>query len=167
MIPRQFLYGILFLFITILFSYQLDVQGYNLASPSQKKNWWLTDSLEPFEDALKASSSSKRMMSRSSEELADSPLVEYLPGKPAPVELRNKEPYHLLEDQLPPARDPLTLSCVNSRSCYATDTEAYLSKTGNYRQLTNNYKRNYPDHCSAPRQELVLSFYKPSTVSAV
>ncbi len=163
MIPRQFIYGIFFLMITIFFSYQLDVQGYNLSSPSQKK-WWLTDSLEPFEDVLKASSNVS--ISRSSEELADSPLVEYLPGKPAPVELRNKEPYHLLEDQLPPARDPSSLSCVNSRSCYATDTEAYLSKTGNYRQLTNNYKRNYPDHCSAPRQELVLSFYKPSMLSA-
>ena len=165
MIPSQFLYGILFLVITIFFSYQLDVQGHNLVS-SAKNKWWLSssDPLEPFTDALNQLPSPS-MVSRSSEDLADSPLVEYLPGKPAPVDLQNKAPYHLLEDQLPVARDPLTLSCVNSRSCYATDTEAHLSKIGNYRQLTNNYKRNYPDHCSAPRQELVLSFYKPSAVS--
>ena len=164
MIPQQFIYGVLFLVITILFSYQLDVEGHNLSGSSQKK-WWLSpdNPLEPFTNVLNELPSPS-VVSRSSEELTDSPLVEYLPGKPAPVELRNKDPYHLLEDQLPAARDPLTISCVNSRSCYATDTEAYLSKTGNYRQLTNNYKRNYPDNCSAPRQELVLSFYKPSMV---
>ena len=53
-----------------------------------------------------------------------------------------------------------TISCVNSRSCYATNFERMVDKTGNFRQMTNNYKRNYPDSCSSPYQELVLNFYK-------
>jgi hypothetical protein len=35
-----------------------------------------------------------------------------------------------------------------------------ISKTGTFRQMTNNFKRGYPDSCSAPYQELVLNFYK-------
>jgi hypothetical protein len=53
-----------------------------------------------------------------------------------------------------------SVSCVNSRSCYATNFERTIEKTGNYNQLTNNYKRKYPDSCSSPLQELVLNFYK-------
>lgn len=126
-----------------------------------QQKWWLSSS-EAFTDAV----TSTPTLLRSTEELTNSPLVEYLPGKPAPVELQSKDPYHLLEDRLPAARDITGPSCVNSRSCYATDTEAYLSKTGNYRQLTNNYKRDFPDHCSAPRQEFVLSFYKSASAGA-
>ena len=59
-----------------------------------------------------------------------------------------------------PPRVKESISCVNSRSCYATDFDRMISKTGNFRQMTNNYKRGYPDSCSAPYQELVLNFYK-------
>ena len=34
-----------------------------------------------------------------------------------------------------------------------------LEKTGNYRQLTNNYKRGTPDSCSEPLHEMTLSYY--------
>jgi hypothetical protein len=68
-------------------------------------------------------------------------------------------PYHLLGDEIPPV-EPERISCVNSRSCYAASFDRFLEKTGNLRQITNNYKRGYPDSCSAPSQELVLSFYK-------
>lgn len=94
-------------------------------------------------------------------ESADSPLMEYPPGKPCPVALYSSEPYHLLSDVLPSVGEE-ALSCVTSRSCFATDMEAQMAKTGNYRQWTNQYKRGYPDHCSAPRQELVLSMYQAS-----
>jgi len=94
-------------------------------------------------------------------ESADSPLMEYPPGKPCPVSLYSSDPYHLLSDILPSV-DKEALSCVTSRSCYATDMEAQMAKTGNYRQWTNQYKRGYPDHCSAPRQELVLNMYQAS-----
>ena len=96
-------------------------------------------------------------------ESPDSPLMEYPPGKPCPVALYSSEPYHLLSDVLPPvSQGEEALSCVTSRSCFATDMEAQMAKTGNYRQWTNQYKRGYPDHCSAPRQELVLSMYQAS-----
>ena len=88
------------------------------------------------------------------------PVLEYPPDSPGPADLYNNQPYHLLADEMAPPRVKETISCVNSRSCYASDFERMVSKTGNYRQMTNNYKRGYPDSCSAPYQELVLNFYK-------
>ena len=134
---------------------RISVQGYNVLTPVQKR-WWMdsASALEPFTN-----------LSRSEEKVEE--LSDHSPGKPAPVDLYRMEPYHLLSDVLGKTRD--SLSSVNSRSCYATDAEAYLSKVGNYRQLTNNYKREYPDHCSSPNHELVLNFYeaKPFTPSSV
>ena len=87
-------------------------------------------------------------------------ILDYLPNQPSPVDLQNSQPYHLLSDIMGEPRVKESVSCVNSRSCYATDFERTIEKTGNYRQQTNNYKRKYPDSCSAPLQELVLNFYK-------
>jgi hypothetical protein len=88
------------------------------------------------------------------------PILEYPPQTPGPADLYNNQPYHLLADQMGEPRVQESISCVNSRSCYATSFDRMVEKTGNYRQLTNNYKRGYPDSCSAPYQELVLNFYK-------
>jgi hypothetical protein len=87
-------------------------------------------------------------------------ILEFPPDSPAPADIYNNQPYHLLEDEMAPPRETESISCVNSRSCYATDFDRMISKTGNFRQMTNNYKRGYPDSCSAPHQELVLNFYK-------
>jgi hypothetical protein len=87
-------------------------------------------------------------------------VMEFPPDSPGPADLYNNQPYHLLSDEMSPPRLKETISCVNSRSCYATDFQRMVDKTGNYRQMTNNYKRNYPDSCSAPYQELVLNFYE-------
>jgi hypothetical protein len=89
----------------------------------------------------------------------ESAVMEFPPESPGPADLYNNQPYHLLSDEMSPPRTNETISCVNSRSCYATDFQRMVDKTGNYRQWTNNYKRNYPDSCSAPYQELVLNFY--------
>lgn len=89
-----------------------------------------------------------------------SPIMEYPPDSPGPADLYNNQPYHLLSDMLSPPREKESISCVNSRSCYAADFDRMVSKTGNFRQMTNNYKRGYPDSCSSPYQELVLNFYK-------
>ena len=86
--------------------------------------------------------------------------MEFPPDTPSPADLYNNQPYHLLSDEMSEPRDKETISCVNSRSCYATDFQRMVDKPGNFRQMTNNYKRNYPDSCSAPYQELVLNFYK-------
>jgi len=90
----------------------------------------------------------------------DDPIMQYVPDSPSPVELHNNQPYHLLNDSMQPPRLQESVSCVNSRSCYATDFQRMIEKTGNFRQLTNNYKRDYPDSCTSPIQELVLNFYK-------
>ena len=126
------------------------VQGYNVLTPVQKR-WWMdtATALEPF-----MNQGGKENKKEEKEEVADS-----TPGKPAPVDLNRMEPYLLLSDVLMKGEE--SPSSVTSQSCYAMDAEAYLSKVGNYRQLTNNYKREYPDHCSSPFQEFVLPFYKP------
>jgi hypothetical protein len=94
----------------------------------------------------------------------ESNIMEIPPNTPASADVYNNKPYHLLGDEMPPPRVKESISCVNSRSCYATDFERMVSKTGNFRQLTNNYKRGYPDSCSAPYQELVLNFYKADDI---
>jgi hypothetical protein len=76
-------------------------------------------------------------------------------------DLFTQKPYHLLADEYQPV-EPEKISCVNSRNCYATSFDRFLEQTGNFRQMTNNYQRGYPDSCSSPFQELVLSFYKTS-----
>lgn len=90
----------------------------------------------------------------------ETPVIEFAPDTPGPADLYNNKPYHLLSDEMSPPRAKESLSCVNSRSCYATDFERAHDKTGNFAQVTNNYKRNYPDSCSAPYQELTLNYYK-------
>ena len=85
------------------------------------------------------------------------PILESPPNKPSPVNFANRDSYLLLEDELKGMDSGI--SCVNSRSCFATDFNRLQEKTGNFRQLTNNYKRDYPDSCSSPFQELVNSFY--------
>ena len=87
-------------------------------------------------------------------------LLDYRPNQPSPVDLQNSQPYHLLNDIMEQPRVKEALSCVNSRSCYATDFQRTIEKTGNYNQMTNNYKRKYPDSCSGTEQELTLNFYK-------
>jgi hypothetical protein len=84
-------------------------------------------------------------------------ILESPPNKPSPVNFANRDSYLLLEDELKGMDSGI--SCVNSRSCFATDFNRLQEKTGNFRQLTNNYKHGYPDSCSAPFQELVNSFY--------
>ena len=91
-------------------------------------------------------------------------VLAYPPNGPSPVDLYNKQPYHLLSDVMQPPRMKESISCVNSRSCYATDFQRMIEKTGTFRQLTNNYKRGFPDSCTGWQQELALNFYKVDTV---
>jgi hypothetical protein len=45
--------------------------------------------------------------------------------------------------------------------CAAVDRAREMELGGQYTQRTNNYKRDYPDNCSAPLTELVGSVYAP------
>jgi hypothetical protein len=83
---------------------------------------------------------------------------------PAPAALKQpRKPYNLLEE-LPPAPRG-SISCLNAACCAETDFEWRTNQTGNYLQRTNNYKREFPDNCSAPLTELNLAFYKNAIMS--
>ena len=92
-------------------------------------------------------------------------IMDFPPGTPNTSDVYNNQPYHLLSDSMQAPREKESLSCVNSRSCYATDFNRMIEKTGTFRQLTNNYKRSNPDSCSSPNQELVLNFYKADAMA--
>jgi hypothetical protein len=53
------------------------------------------------------------------------------------------------------------LSGYGAKECASNDKTRELELDGQYIQRTNNYKRDYPDNCSAPLSELVGSVYKP------
>jgi hypothetical protein len=145
-------------------------------APKSQKNWFKRPGWERFgfpyysfwenfenlnDRPAEISSESEEQASLLTRKLGDEGAVmEFAPDSPGPANLYNNQPYHLLNDEMSPPRVNETISCVNSRSCYASDFQRMVDKTGNYRQMTNNYKRNYPDSCSAPHQELVLNFYK-------
>jgi hypothetical protein len=91
-------------------------------------------------------------------------VTTFLPNSPAVANLNVDETYTLLRDDngIKPMPAPGQISCVNSQTCYMTDFSHLLEQGGNYRQFTNNYKRQGPDNCTAPFQEMVASFYKPN-----
>jgi hypothetical protein len=78
---------------------------------------------------------------------------------------RPRQPYHLLQDVLPNAPSG-NVSCLKASCCAETDFEERTNLTGNYLQRTNNYKRAFPDNCSTPLHEFVLSFYKNKPLNA-
>lgn len=143
-------------------------------APKSQRNWWKRAGWQRFgypyysfwENFENINDRPAEITKESEDQLLtkkignESTILEFPPDSPAPADIFNNQPYHLLADEMSPPRVEETISCVNSRSCYATDFERMISKTGNYRQMTNNYKRGYPDSCSAPYQELVLNFYK-------
>jgi hypothetical protein len=74
-------------------------------------------------------------------------------------------PYALLAGWLTPAAAPSIP--YDAQRCHETDFQARLERTGNYRQLTNNYKRGAPDSCTAPLQDRLLPFYDATPVPAM
>ena len=72
-----------------------------------------------------------------------------------------RQPYSLLKDVLPEAVQRVS---PDAKRCYESDFQTRIEKTGNFRQLTNNYKKSEPDSCSSPLHEFVLSFYKPDVL---
>ena len=91
--------------------------------------------------------------------LTDSTLT----ADPAEASLENlRQPYSLLQDVLPIFKGPAPRP--TSEACYETDFQKRLEKTGNYKQLTNNYKRGTPDSCSEPLHEMTLSYYQITPV---
>jgi hypothetical protein len=147
-------------------------------APKQQKNWWRRPGWERFgypaytywqggegfenlnDKPAHVADESQSNLLKGVKNNKESAILDFAPDTPAPAEVYNTKPYHLLSDEMVPPRVEESLSCVNSRSCYASDFQRMISKTGTYRQMTNNFKHGYPDSCSAPYQELVLNFYK-------
>lgn len=177
---------IVFIFIVLLIALALTLPAKQAlgsgfvapSAPASQKDWWRRNGWQRFgypyysfwegfenlndRPASVASEDAESLLRPQKTE--ESSILEYPPNTPGPANIYNSDPYHLLGDEMPPPRVKETISCVNSRSCYASDFERMVSKTGNYRQMTNNYKRGYPDSCSAPYQELVLNFYQADTM---
>ena len=73
-----------------------------------------------------------------------------------------RQAYSLLLGWLPLATEN---TYTTAERCRALDFQPRLERTGNFRQLTNNYKRGDPDSCSGPIQDLSLAFYKTTPVT--
>jgi len=131
--------------LTFLVAIVFQSQDYYGQNPVLRKR---LEVLEPF-----ASGSA-------SEAKADPvPDLVHLPNAaPGDPELNKpREPYSLLAGWLP------GVTCdqyPTAERCRAVDFQTRLERTGNCRQLTNNYKRGDPNSCSAPIQDLVMNFYK-------
>ena len=56
---------------------------------------------------------------------------------------------------------------MGAPECAAADSARQMELGGQYVQRTNNYRREYPDHCSSLRSDFVGGFYKPTNGSRV
>ena len=96
-------------------------------------------------------------------QLCKAPLTTPNPEISGPAETTletPREPYHLLGDYMRPASQEGRIANFTSESAYMSDAQRYIEKTGNYGQLTNNYKHKKPDNGSTWLHELSLSFYE-------
>lgn len=98
----------------------------------------------------------------SPEKVSDNPSINLngmIPGDPGLSKPR--QPYSLLDDWLTLASEPIYKT---AKGCHEVDFQVRLEKTGNFRQLTNNYKRGDPDSCSGPIQDLTFAVYKTEPI---
>ena len=135
-----FLWGMLFVVALVIFNMPMVSFGGN---PILRPR---LDRIEPFV--------SKEKVNEPVERIGDLEPAEATINQP-------REPYSLLKGVLPLSKARIS---PNSQHCYEADFQPRIEKTGNYRQLTNNYKRGAPDSCSSPLHEFVLSFYKPPPI---
>ena len=55
------------------------------------------------------------------------------------------------------------VTALGAGDCAAADSARQMELGGQFVQRTNNYSRDYPDHCSSLQSEFVGGFYKPKT----
>ena len=158
-------------FLVILLVFFVQSRNYYGANPIMRSR---LDVIEPFQGG-------------SAEPMKESDEALFAPLTPGDPELsKPRMPYNLLNGWLSPDDSPpsscdsssnvnvngLSAECSTSKSlsaqrCHAVDFQKRLERTGNFRQLTNNYKRGDPDSCSAPIQQMTLAFYKTAPVPQV
>jgi hypothetical protein len=84
---------------------------------------------------------------------------------PADASLESmRQSYALLKDSLS-AKDDVLRPSFSAATCYDADFQKRVERVGNFRQMTNNYKRGTPDSCSAPLHDLVGRQYKPEVIA--
>jgi hypothetical protein len=83
----------------------------------------------------------------------------------SPSGLPNGKPDLADFTQGPPLSDFLDVSMgltnLGADGCAAADSARQMELDGQYTQRTNNYRRDYPDHCSSLFSDFVGSVYKP------
>jgi hypothetical protein len=86
-------------------------------------------------------------------------------GTPSPEGLPTGKPDLAEFSQGLPLSDFLDVSMgltdLGAGDCAATDSARQMELGGQYVQRTNNYRREYPDHCSSLLSDFVGGFYKP------
>jgi hypothetical protein len=86
-------------------------------------------------------------------------------GAPTPEGLPTGRPDLAEFGQGLPLSDVLEVSMgltdLDASGCAAADSARQMELGGQYVQRTNNYQRDYPDHCSSLLSDFVGGFYKP------
>lgn len=145
------------LLVTILLAFYIQTRDYYGDHPIIRPR---LERIEAFQNAQAAAAAGKKA-AVPTESPAEALRGGLSLGDP---ELAKPEvPYALLKDTYPLATSPLEPS---AERCYDGDFQKRLERTGNYRQLTNNYKRDSPDSCSGAPHEIVLGIYAPVRLEA-
>ena len=72
--------------------------------------------------------------------------------------------YSLLDGVLP-LKEKQIAGELKSESCFNSNFQTRLERTGNYLQRTNNYLHKDPESCSSPYQEFVTAYYKVDPIA--
>ena len=86
---------------------------------------------------------------------------------PGSYQMQGKGPYtsfDLLSDWLSPKNEPIVASGPTAEKCWNTDFKRVFERSS-HAQRTNNYKHGNAESCSAWNHDLVLDFYKPTTMT--
>jgi hypothetical protein len=131
----------------------MQSKGEGFQAGKEKHYWWMEDA-EDTQDTHEGFQSANKPAMLMPEH---SPVLEFIPDGPSPVDLYNRQSYLLLEDIKGEAtvKNPV----VTAQGCYNADFENQISKLGSYRQFTNNYKHDAPDNCSTLNKDVSLNFY--------
>jgi hypothetical protein len=132
------------IFLTILLAFFIQARDFYGANPIARARLGV---MEAFQMQAKVQDSE------------DPSFAGMKPGDPGLA--KPAEPYNLLNGWLNPLEKPVY---PTAEKCHAVDFQSRLERTGNFRQLTNNYKRGDPDSCSTQLQDLTLAFYKTEPV---
>jgi len=141
---RVWTFILAWVFVILLFVFFIQARDYYGANPILRKR---LEVVEAFQAGKK---------------VADVEDINMNGMSPANAALaRPRDPYSLLGGWLPLTQEPLYKT---AQGCHEVDFQTRLEKTGNFRQLTNNYKRGDPDSCSGPIQDLTFAIYKTEPI---